>query len=89
VLVAEFSTSTGGTNLEIVAAPPPGLEALADVYEDGYDITTAIGELLHLDLLPDQPVDIELLAPWDACGDNQACLQKELPTPYLPELQNG
>ena len=79
-----FDPYGAGTSLRVTTMPPPSGEGLAQVLQDGYDLTTNILDLLglvHLELL-----DIDLLSPWITCGDNTTCLEQLLPTPYLPTV---
>jgi hypothetical protein len=90
---ARFHPYGGGTDLKIVAVPQPSVKDVLEFAEKGWDLATELTELAELAganvALPEQPVDIELLGPWTACAVNDlTCLQQNLPTPYLPELEH-
>jgi hypothetical protein len=85
-----FDPYAGTTGLQIVQAPAPPLIDFFHLGEDGWDLATTIHAIEVLGFDGETILDVNLIAPWNACpvGD-YTCLQNELPTPYLPLMQNG
>jgi hypothetical protein len=85
-----FDLYAGTTGLQIVQAPVPPLIYFFHLGEDGWDLATTIDAIEVLGFDGETMLDVNLIAPWNACpvGDC-TCLQNGPPTPYLPVMQNG